>query len=91
MQFDGERLGGIELQGDQALGLVGALRLQDRAAGTGGLGVELAECLGDGVGRGLGVGRVDLEVGELLGDRAVGADGEGLDVFGGSGRFGGRL
>ena len=63
VQLDRERLGGKELQRHQALGLAGALRLHGRAAGAGGLGVELAERLADRIGGGLGIGGVDLQVG----------------------------
>ncbi len=54
------------------------------------LRVELPQGLADGIGGGLGVGGIDLEADELLGDRSVGADSEGLDVgvFGGA-RLGG--
>ena len=86
MQLHGQRLGGIELQGDQPLGLVGALRCHDRAARVGGLPVELLQRLADGVGRRLGVGGVDPEGRELVGHRAVRANGEGLDVFRGGRR-----
>ena len=86
IQLDRQRLGRIELQVTQPLGLAGALRLQDGAARIGGLGVELAHRLGDGVGGSLRVGRVDLQaVAAGSDERSVGADGEGLDIFGGSG------
>ncbi len=75
----GQRLVGIELKGNEALGLAGALGGEHGAAGTGGLHLGLAERLADGVGGGLGVIGVDAEADELLDDRAVGRDGKGLD------------
>ncbi len=53
-EIDGQRLVRIELQGDQALGLAGALRGEHGAAGAGGLDLGLAQRLADGVGGGPG-------------------------------------